>query len=159
MVQIALKDGQISMGHARAIINLPDDESKLIVLKKIIENGLSVRQVEEINREFTKPKRVKEEMNAYLKQLEETVNNTWRNALKPTLKTLAEMTTGRRKKRLRPGNRSKYPISGRVRDMIITVSAGIQPSSIRQRCHRMRMYGCSFMRWTVHLPFGSMVQK
>ncbi len=61
-VQIAIKDGQISMGHARAIINLPDDESKLKVLKKIIENGLSVRQVEEINREFAKPKPKKEEI-------------------------------------------------------------------------------------------------
>jgi len=60
-VQIALKDGQISMGHARAIISLPDDESKLKVLKKIIENGLSVRQVEVISREILNPKPAKKE--------------------------------------------------------------------------------------------------
>jgi len=61
-VQIALKDGQISMGHARAIISLPNDESKLKVLKKIIENGLSVRQVEVISREILNPKPAKKEI-------------------------------------------------------------------------------------------------
>lgn len=55
-VQIAIKDSQISMGHARALINLPDDESKLRLLKKIIENDLSVRQVEDICREISNPK-------------------------------------------------------------------------------------------------------
>lgn len=61
-VQLALKDGQISMGHARAIINLPNDESKLKILKKIIDIGLSVRQVESITREATNPKPIKKEI-------------------------------------------------------------------------------------------------
>ena len=49
------------MGHARTLISLPNDESKLRVLKKIIENELSVRQVEEICREInnSKPKKNK----------------------------------------------------------------------------------------------------
>ncbi len=55
-VQLAIKENQISMGHARALINLPDDVSKLKVLKKIIENDLSVRQVEDIVREISNPK-------------------------------------------------------------------------------------------------------
>ena len=49
-LQIALKDDQISMGHARALINVEDDETKLRILKKIIEQNLSVRQVEEMVR-------------------------------------------------------------------------------------------------------------
>jgi len=61
-VQIALKDGQISMGHARAIISLPDVESKLKILKKIIDNGLSVRQVENISRETSSQKTIKKEI-------------------------------------------------------------------------------------------------
>lgn len=61
-VQIALKDGQISMGHARAIISLPNDESKLKVLRKIIENGLSVRQVEGISRDIITTKPIKKEI-------------------------------------------------------------------------------------------------
>ena len=54
-LQIALKDDQISMGHARALINISDDETKLRMLKKIIEQNLSVRQVEEMVRANAKP--------------------------------------------------------------------------------------------------------
>ncbi len=61
-VQIALKEEQISMGHARAIINLPDEESKLRILKTIIDKGLSVRQVEELSREISSPKAKKEKL-------------------------------------------------------------------------------------------------
>ncbi|MCP4550534.1 MAG: ParB/RepB/Spo0J family partition protein [Bacteroidetes bacterium] len=54
-LQIALKDDQISMGHARAIINVTDDEAQLRILKTIIEKNLSVRQVEEIVRKQLNP--------------------------------------------------------------------------------------------------------
>lgn len=54
-LQIALKDDQISMGHARAIINIADDESQLRILKAIIEKNLSVRQVEDIVRKQLNP--------------------------------------------------------------------------------------------------------
>lgn len=54
-LQIALKDDQISMGHARAIINVADDETQLRILKNIIEKNLSVRQVEEIVRKYLNP--------------------------------------------------------------------------------------------------------
>lgn len=46
-VQVAVRDGQISMGHARAIINIEDVEDQLTILKEIIEKGLSVRDVEQ----------------------------------------------------------------------------------------------------------------
>ncbi len=58
-LQIALKDDQITMGHARALINTPDDETKLRILQKIIEQNLSVRQVEEMVRKNARP-RIKE---------------------------------------------------------------------------------------------------
>ncbi len=64
-LQIALKDDQISMGHARALINTSDDETKLRILKKIIEENLSVRQVEEMVRKTSRP-RIKEKSNAQL---------------------------------------------------------------------------------------------
>lgn len=54
-VQIAIKENQISMGHARTLINIPDDETKLRILKRIIEDDLSVRSTEEIARSFIKP--------------------------------------------------------------------------------------------------------
>ena len=48
-VQLALKEGLISMGHAKAIAGTPADQ-QLRVLKKCIKKGLSVRQAEELAR-------------------------------------------------------------------------------------------------------------
>ncbi|NPA35171.1 MAG: ParB/RepB/Spo0J family partition protein [Chlorobi bacterium] len=47
-IQAALKDGQISMGHARALLGISDKETRLKLLKEVIEKGLSVRQIEEL---------------------------------------------------------------------------------------------------------------
>ncbi len=48
-VQFALKEGLISMGHAKAIAGAPA-EQQLRVLKRCIKKALSVRQVEELVR-------------------------------------------------------------------------------------------------------------
>lgn len=44
--QIAVRDGQISMGHARAIISIEDPKKQLELLEEIIISNLSVRDVE-----------------------------------------------------------------------------------------------------------------
>lgn len=49
-IQIALRDNKITMGHARAIINVSDPAKQLSILHNILVNELSVRQVEEIVR-------------------------------------------------------------------------------------------------------------
>ena len=49
-IQIAIRDGYITMGHARAIINIEDKTQQLIILKKIIDENLNVRQVETLVR-------------------------------------------------------------------------------------------------------------
>lgn len=46
-IQAALRDNQISMGHARALITIDDLESQLKIFRKIMEEGWSVRKVEE----------------------------------------------------------------------------------------------------------------
>ena len=55
-VQIAVRDNLITMGHARAIITVPDEQSQLLILKRILERKSSVREVEEIVRNLGKPK-------------------------------------------------------------------------------------------------------
>ncbi|RYZ15538.1 MAG: ParB/RepB/Spo0J family partition protein, partial [Sphingobacteriales bacterium] len=45
-VQKAVRDGEISMGHARAIIGLDQVDQQLYVFREVREKGLSVRQVE-----------------------------------------------------------------------------------------------------------------
>lgn len=54
-VQLALRDNKISMGHARAIINLTNEEDQALIVNDIIEKQLSVRQVEEIVRKIQNP--------------------------------------------------------------------------------------------------------
>ncbi|MBN2639201.1 MAG: ParB/RepB/Spo0J family partition protein [Bacteroidales bacterium] len=56
-IQIALRDASISMGHARALISVEEESDQLKVLKKIIIEGLSVRQVEELVRKLNQPEK------------------------------------------------------------------------------------------------------
>lgn len=50
-IQIALRDHRISMGHARAIINVENSDTQLFIFKKIIQDDLSVRKVEALARQ------------------------------------------------------------------------------------------------------------
>ena len=49
-IQKALREKALSMGHARAIISVPEIEKQLYVLKEINSKGLSVRKTEELVR-------------------------------------------------------------------------------------------------------------
>ena len=59
-IQIAIRDGYITMGHAKALININDKSKQLIILKRIIDEDLSVRQVEMLAREQTPVKKQKD---------------------------------------------------------------------------------------------------
>lgn len=61
-VQTGIRDGTISMGHARALIGLENIETILNVFKKITEQGLSVRKTEELVRLLNSPKLEKKEL-------------------------------------------------------------------------------------------------
>lgn len=54
-VQLAVKSGKISMGHARALINVEDIELQLELLKKILAEDLSVRKVEALVKQASFP--------------------------------------------------------------------------------------------------------
>ncbi len=49
-VQASIRDGNISMGHARALIGIENIDSLLEVFKKVIQQELSVRKTEELVR-------------------------------------------------------------------------------------------------------------
>jgi ParB family transcriptional regulator, chromosome partitioning protein len=59
-IQIGLRDNQVSMGHARALINVENPDSQLYLFKKIVAEDLSVRKVEELAREMTATSKDKE---------------------------------------------------------------------------------------------------
>jgi ParB family transcriptional regulator, chromosome partitioning protein len=52
VIQKSIRDKEISMGHARALINIPDHDTQLSIFEKIVKNELSVRKVEEMVREL-----------------------------------------------------------------------------------------------------------
>lgn len=47
-IQLGIKEKKIDMGHARAILGSPSPEQQLSIYKRILQNGLSVRRVEEM---------------------------------------------------------------------------------------------------------------
>jgi ParB family transcriptional regulator, chromosome partitioning protein len=52
IIQKGLIDKLISMGHARAIINIENPEQQTLIYNQIVKMGLSVRRVEEIVRDL-----------------------------------------------------------------------------------------------------------
>lgn len=52
-IQASLRDTRISMGHARAIINIDNSETQIKLFNKIIEEDWSVRKVEEAVRNLS----------------------------------------------------------------------------------------------------------
>jgi ParB family chromosome partitioning protein len=53
-IQVAVRSNQLSMGHARALVNVDTVDKQLYLFKEIKEKGLSVRQTEELVRRLYK---------------------------------------------------------------------------------------------------------
>lgn len=53
-IQLAVRNGDLSMGHARALINVDTIDKQLYIFKEIREKGLSVRQTEALVRNMYK---------------------------------------------------------------------------------------------------------
>ncbi len=49
-IQASIRDGKISMGHARALISVEEEAKQLFLHQEILDKGLSVRKVEELVR-------------------------------------------------------------------------------------------------------------
>ncbi len=59
IIQTGMRDGFISMGHGRAIINIEDTNIQLDIYQKILSNKLSVRETENLVRAFNDTQEVK----------------------------------------------------------------------------------------------------
>lgn len=59
-IQASIRDGQISMGHAKALIGIEDPAKQIFIHQHIIKEGLSVRRTEELAREVQNSKLKKE---------------------------------------------------------------------------------------------------
>jgi ParB family chromosome partitioning protein len=61
IIQSGIKDGFISMGHGRAMINIEDKNLQLNIYEKIISKNLSVRNTEKLIQSFKKSKNQKKD--------------------------------------------------------------------------------------------------
>lgn len=73
IIQTGMRDGFISMGHGRAMVNIESQPDQLDVYEKVISNKLSVRATEELVKNLnlgtdTKTKKVSEEIPKYIKK-------------------------------------------------------------------------------------------
>lgn len=60
IIQTGMRDGFISMGHGRAIINIENSDDQLAIYHQILQNGLSVRQTEELVKKYQENKNTEE---------------------------------------------------------------------------------------------------
>lgn len=68
-IQKAVRDGHLSMGHARAMLSLKHIDEQLYVYREVKEKGLSVRQVEALVKNMLQPKAEKEKTTKDAKKL------------------------------------------------------------------------------------------
>lgn len=54
-IQVSLRNNEISMGHARALLTIPDDRERLEVWRKVRDEALSVRRTEAIVKQIAHP--------------------------------------------------------------------------------------------------------
>ena len=55
-IQAGISTNVISMGHARALINIPSENQQIKIFRQAVEKGLSVRAVEDLVRSTIEPK-------------------------------------------------------------------------------------------------------
>ncbi len=79
-IQLAVRNGTISMGHARALINIDTIDKQLYVFHEIQKKGISVRQTEELVRKLYKAEKpgavkssVKENLPPAYKKIEDNL--------------------------------------------------------------------------------------
>jgi len=63
IIQSGLRDKFLTMGHARALVNIKEKDKQIEIYKKIIKNGISVRDTEKLL--FETKKTLKKESNNY----------------------------------------------------------------------------------------------
>ena len=88
IVQMGIRDGFISMGHGRALINIDSFTDQIALYKKIINKNLSVRQTEDLVKQFKMPKVEKPKVKAlpeYLEQSRKDFSKFFGNQVKLTL--------------------------------------------------------------------------
>ena len=86
-IQVAVRSGELSMGHARALISIDHVDKQLYLFKEIINRSLSVRQTEELVRRIYTPTNpvkvaVKPSLTPALKKIEDNLASQFNTRIK-----------------------------------------------------------------------------
>ena len=66
IIQTGIRDGFISMGHGRALINIEDKEQQLELYNRIVAQDLSVRDTEQAVQQLKNPQKVRKQQHLFL---------------------------------------------------------------------------------------------
>ncbi|MBR6031662.1 MAG: ParB/RepB/Spo0J family partition protein [Bacteroidaceae bacterium] len=94
-VQVALRNREIDMGHARALLALSDPEAQLKVFAEMKKDHLSVRKIEEMVKQLSEGASVKTKSGTRIRQKGSNLSNDYnqlREGLRKIFKTRVEMT-------------------------------------------------------------------
>ncbi|WP_410220461.1 ParB/RepB/Spo0J family partition protein [Pedobacter sp.] len=90
VIQASIRDGKISMGHARALISVEETDKQLYIHHEIIDKGLSVRKVEEmvrgINHVVVKPQIAPEPVSFEYQKLQNDLSSKFSTKVKLKVK-------------------------------------------------------------------------
>src|SRR5690606_25258448 len=78
IIQTGMRDGFVSMGHGRALINIDDRKDQIKIYEKIISNSLSVRDTENLVRNYQNkdaPPKEKPETKEVPKTVSDSINS------------------------------------------------------------------------------------
>jgi len=79
IIQTGMRDGFVTMGHGRALINIDDKKEQIKIYEKIISNSLSVRDTENLVRNYqnkdTSPKEKPETKEEVPKTVSDSINS------------------------------------------------------------------------------------
>ncbi len=76
-IKAMLAENKLTMGHARALLSLPGGVSRIDAAKKIADDGLTVRAVEALGKEKSKPSKKKTAQESVYPDVERTLSEKY----------------------------------------------------------------------------------
>tara|TARA_R110002012_G_scaffold83323_4_gene209736 strand:+ start:1882 stop:2787 length:906 start_codon:yes stop_codon:yes gene_type:complete len=94
IIQTGMRDGFISMGHGRALINIDKKREQIAIYEKVVSEGLSVRATEQLVKDHKEPKSSGSEKKKSTSNVPEFVSNSL-DSIKERLATKVDITTSK----------------------------------------------------------------
>ncbi|MEC8830910.1 MAG: ParB/RepB/Spo0J family partition protein, partial [Bacteroidota bacterium] len=94
IIQTGMRDGFISMGHGRALINIDKKKDQIAIYEKVVSNGLSVRATEQLVKDHKEPKNAGSDKKKATTNVPDFVSNSL-DSIKERLATKVDLTTSK----------------------------------------------------------------